>query len=61
MRKTEFDKCCRNIEKGAEVYLQNVVNHETGRVLFCTSDKFHVDMNGKRDSWRPQLCEFSHG
>lgn len=59
MRKVEFEKCCQNIEKGSEIYMQNVVNHETGKVLFCTSNRFHVDMNGKRDSWLPQICEIT--
>jgi hypothetical protein len=57
MRKTDFEKCCRNVENGHEVYLENVVNHEKGRIVYCTTDRFHVDMNGRRDSWLPQVCE----
>jgi hypothetical protein len=45
------------VENGHEVYLENVVNHEKGRIVYCTTDRFHVDMNGRRDSWLPQVCE----
>lgn len=57
MKKTEFEKCCQNIENGSEIYPQNVVNQESARVLFCTSNRFHVDINGKRASWLPQIYE----
>lgn len=59
MKKTDFEKCCRNVESGSEFYLDNVINRKTGRILFCTSNRFHVDMNGERDSWLPQVCEIS--
>lgn len=57
MRKSDFEKCCHNVDKGREVYLENVINHELGRVVFCTTDRFYVDMNGQRNSWLPQVCE----
>jgi hypothetical protein len=56
MQKTDFIKCCRSVEKGAEIYLENVTDHQTGKVLFCTTDRFHVDIDGSRDSWLPQTC-----
>jgi succinyl-CoA synthetase beta subunit len=59
MEKSDFLKWCRAVDHGAEVYLENVVDHHKGRVLFCTSERFHVDIGGKRDSWLPQICESS--
>jgi hypothetical protein len=45
------------VEKGEEIYLANVVDNKTGRLLFCTTDRFHVDVGGSRDSWLPQVCQ----
>lgn len=57
MQKRDFEKCCHNIDNGSDVYVQNVVNRERGHVLFCTADRFHVEVGGRRDSWLPQVCE----
>lgn len=61
MKKSDFEKCCQHIEQGADVIIRNVVSREKGQVLFCTSDRFHVDIEGKRDSWLPQVCESERG
>jgi hypothetical protein len=57
MEKNDFLKCCRAVENGTEVDLTNVVDHKTGRVLYCTTNRFHVDVDGEKDSWLPQVCE----
>lgn len=56
MHSSDFIKVCRAVEHGQDVYLENVVDRKKGRVLFCTSRAFHVDIDGKRDSWLPQVC-----
>jgi len=57
MQKSDFLSCCRAVEQGAEIYLANVVDNKTGRLLYCTTDRFHVDVGGSRDSWLPQVCQ----
>jgi hypothetical protein len=59
MNKSDFEKCCRNVEHGAEVFVENAIDHKTGRVLYCITDRFYVDLDGKRDAWLPQICETS--
>ena len=61
MEKSDFLSCCRAVESGQEVILKNVVDHQKGRVIFCTSDRFHVDVDGDRESWLPQICEKAAG
>jgi hypothetical protein len=36
MKREEFTKCCQAAEEGNEIYLENLGNHESGRLLYCS-------------------------
>jgi hypothetical protein len=57
MERREFEKCCKALEEGREIHLENVVTRNRGKLLFCTSDRFHVEVEDGRASWLPQICE----
>lgn len=57
MERNDFEKCCTAIEDGVEIVLENMANHEIGRVLFCTRDQFRVEVEGETQTWRPESCE----
>lgn len=54
--KSDFLKCCRSVEEGTEIHLKNAVSKEIGLLRYC-DDRFHVEVEGKEDSWLPQVCE----
>lgn len=57
MERSEFEKCCKALDDVRELHLENVVTRSRGKLLFCTGDRFHVEVAGGRDSWLPQICE----
>jgi hypothetical protein len=57
LERSEFDKCCKALDDGREIHLENVVTRSRGKLLFCTADRFHVEVDGSRDSWLPQICD----
>lgn len=57
MQYPEFIRCCQAVEEGDEVTLGNVESGSTGRLLFCSIDRFEVMVNGRRESWPVESSE----
>ena len=57
MEMHEFMRSCHALEEGDEIYLQKIGSEETGRLLFCGTDQFQVEVNGRREAWAPTVCE----
>jgi hypothetical protein len=60
MESKEFEKFCREMEQGAEKYVENLGSHEKGKVLFCSGNRLEVDVNGKRETWASDSCKEAH-
>lgn len=57
MEPFEFERCCQALEEGDEITLENLESGDTGRLLYCSFDRFEVMVNGHRESWPVGTCE----
>lgn len=57
MRREEYQKCCQAIEEGEEIFVENILSHEQGKILYCSGDEFQVKVKDKRSTWTPAICE----
>ena len=57
MKREEFTKCCQAAEEGNEIYLENLGSHESGRLIYCSGDRFQVRVGEQRKEWSPAMCE----
>ncbi|MBE0598609.1 MAG: hypothetical protein IH614_15205 [Desulfuromonadales bacterium] len=57
MERPDFEKCCQALEEGEEIVVQNLGQQQSAKVLFCRGDLFEVRVEGKRQSWQPEMCE----
>lgn len=57
MERDDYVRCCRAMEEGEEVLLENVEEGSAGRLLFCSPDGFEVVVDGHREHWPSERCE----
>lgn len=57
MEPKDFEKCCQAIEEGELIFVENVTSHQSGRLLYCNTEEFQVEVNGKREIWPATACE----
>ena len=57
MKRTDFEGMCELASEGRLTWLENMRNHEKGRVISCAGGKIAVDVDGQRQEWSPRECE----
>jgi hypothetical protein len=61
MKRKEFEKCCQAIEEGELIFIENMATRQSGRLLYCHSNEFRVNVGGKREAWPAAACEEAGG
>jgi hypothetical protein len=62
MKRTDFEGMCELAGEGRLTWVENMVSHETGRVVTCGDDTIGVDVGGARAEWVRHDCrELTHG
>ena len=61
MKKKELEKLCSAVKAGEEKFVENLETHYTGRIIHCSTDRIHVDISGRRESWPMESCQETMG
>ena len=62
MKRTDFEGMCELLKDGRLTWVENTVDHKTGRVVGCGTDSVQVEVAGHREERNARDCrELTHG
>ena len=56
MKRKEFSRICHAVTYGQNSYVENMRNHDIGKIRSCQGADFEVEASGVRQSWSRKDC-----